>query len=378
MPIPEIGRRLFAVLSAVSVVAWVVSVVSSKHHHAITFWLVVTLGLLSLTFGAAWLEERGRARRLRSELETAREALTATPPTPLTSLERWFQGRIAQADALARQRGVRGDDWYFAAMNDWDFTNLKRLAFDDGDQAALAPDLAPGYRDDPRTGQPDGSYPPHDTAEQDRYYGQRKAWLDETFRALRAGTLEPPAPQPEVPEKHRDELQAIAAGLDARLDLERPAVYAPVNGQGKQPLAKSFRTHFPSATRMLDEWDSLVAELDEARSALHDRVSNDWPNFPILAVARAVETASDSLPWTDTPDYLLLGEYVVHDVEEGVDWAEFKRPYNEAFVAVLETSESAAVRRARLRLDAGKQTLHATLERIEALHVIRGRCELCT
>ena len=39
-------RAVFAVLGLVSLVAWLVGVVTSKHHHPLTYWLVVSLALL--------------------------------------------------------------------------------------------------------------------------------------------------------------------------------------------------------------------------------------------------------------------------------------------------------------------------------------------
>ncbi len=66
------------------------------------------------------------------------------------------------------------------------------------------------------------------------------------------------------------------------------------------------------------------------------------------------------------------------DLSEGVDVADFKRPYDELFAAVREWDEAGALRGARLRLDAMKVGLHEELDRIQALHVIRGRCPLCS
>jgi hypothetical protein len=60
----ELARKLLALLAVVSLLSWVLSVVLSKHHHAITFWLVVALGLLMLTFASAWLDERGKRIQL--------------------------------------------------------------------------------------------------------------------------------------------------------------------------------------------------------------------------------------------------------------------------------------------------------------------------
>jgi hypothetical protein len=49
------AQAVFGVLGAVSLAAWLLSVVTSRHHHPLTYWLVVGLALLlvaSLIWGA--------------------------------------------------------------------------------------------------------------------------------------------------------------------------------------------------------------------------------------------------------------------------------------------------------------------------------------
>jgi hypothetical protein len=127
--------------------------------------------------------------------------LLRLPPwhKPLTVQEEWFRGRIAIADDFARQRAAMGDDWYFRKMNEWDFENFEELV-----AMKSNPALA-GYKENPKTEEEDGIYPPagedglsesalseaelrrHYSAEHDRYYAQRLAWLETTFRRLRRG-----------------------------------------------------------------------------------------------------------------------------------------------------------------------------------------------
>jgi len=312
-----------------------------------------------------------------AELAAEVEAQEASP------LERWIVSRLSEADTIARQRDVRGDAWYFREIGDWDTANCNRLAFGDESHPPLAPDLIDSYRRDPRTSQTDGIYPPHDTAEQDRYYEQRKTWLRETLDGLRAGTLEPPEPIPEISEEHRKELQEIAAGIDSRLELERNTVYAPPKGSGMRPVAESFRTHLPKLAQTLDEWDRDVGELDEARIVLQGLVAEECQHRSLsdsvlFAFGQTVERDAQSLPWIQA-DLLMLGEGLsMTELSEGVDIEEFKRPYDELLVDVRDWDQATALRRARLRLDAMKVNLHGELERIQALHVIRGRCALCS
>jgi len=51
-------QALFAVLGFVSLVAWLIDVVTSKHHHPLTYWLVVSLALL-LVASLIWGARRG-------------------------------------------------------------------------------------------------------------------------------------------------------------------------------------------------------------------------------------------------------------------------------------------------------------------------------
>ena len=351
---------------------------------------LITLGTLILLWVAfeVWraptllarrhvVQHRNEVAALREELETrvARHARSSSP------LEDWIQRRLSAADELAGQRSARGDDWYFSAMGDWDTANVKRMAFADGGRPALAPDLVNEYRADPRTGQADGIYPPQDAAEYDRYFEQRKASLKQTLNALRASTIEPPEPEPEIPKEHREELQALAAGLESRLELERRSVYAPREGSGSQPVAQSFRAHFPKLTGALASWDELVSELDEAREMMQEWIASSDPALAGIVAyefARVIERGGDQLHWVDAGDYLGLGSgLLMVDITDDLDVDEFKRPYNELLARALTTDEAVTLRRARLRVDAAKVNLGTELERTQALHVIRGRCQLC-
>lgn len=114
----------------------------------------------------------------------------------------WVRERIEVAKTYARNRRTMGDKWYFRKMNEWDFENFEKLA-----AMKSSPALA-GYKENPKTGEEDGIYPPagedglsdwlsdgvseaelrrHYVAEQERYYVQRRRWLKRTYRRLRRG-----------------------------------------------------------------------------------------------------------------------------------------------------------------------------------------------
>jgi hypothetical protein len=85
-----------------------------------------------------------------------------------------------------------GDDWYFRKMGVWDIENFDALI-----EMKSNPALG-GYRENSRTGRPDGFRAPSrdlSEAEQrrqfakeyERYYTQRVRWLKRTYRRLRRG-----------------------------------------------------------------------------------------------------------------------------------------------------------------------------------------------
>jgi hypothetical protein len=51
-------QAVFAVLGFASLAVWLIDVVSSKHHHPLTYWLVVSLALL-LVASLIWGVRRG-------------------------------------------------------------------------------------------------------------------------------------------------------------------------------------------------------------------------------------------------------------------------------------------------------------------------------
>jgi hypothetical protein len=51
-------QAVFALLGFVSLVVWLINVVTSRHHHPLTYWLVVSLGLL-LAASLIWGARRG-------------------------------------------------------------------------------------------------------------------------------------------------------------------------------------------------------------------------------------------------------------------------------------------------------------------------------
>jgi hypothetical protein len=164
-------RRLFTILASVSVVAWVVNVLASKHHHAITLWLVIALGLLAATFCTAWLDERATVRRLES-------------PEPF---EAWIPRRLQAVAQIKRQRAKRGDEWFCAQTRKWETENVNQMAGYDSHARPTGDGLAPELVADYRRNAP-GTLPPHDVREVERQFERQIDWLKRTQRDLRGGS----------------------------------------------------------------------------------------------------------------------------------------------------------------------------------------------
>jgi hypothetical protein len=94
-------------------------------------------------------------------------------PVPL---EPWLEDRIAAHAELVRQRPARGDQWFFAALGQWDVRNTHELL------TRVAPDQVDGYY---RGGGVPGYRPGHEEA----YYERQLAWLQDKLRVLREGVV---------------------------------------------------------------------------------------------------------------------------------------------------------------------------------------------
>jgi hypothetical protein len=262
-------------------------------------------------------------------------------------------------------------------MSQWDTNNVQQMALD---EPAVAPDLFDAYRRDGRTGLVDGIPPPHRPRDYEDYYERRLEWLETTLQRLSSGDGKP---EPAVSDEHRRELQEIAAGLSDCIGMEQKASYHPPGRDGTTELAHSFRQHFLSLARALDEWNALHDELWDARRALWDWEGREWrdraqPGMPGGVISHVVESGGDSLPWNHAGDYLMLPGVGMLELKEGVDAEAFKRPYDGFLAEALGSAEAGVLTTIRLRVDVAKTHLQQELRLIRAKHVIRGRCDLCT
>ncbi len=304
----------------------------------------------------------------------------APPPAPLTPLETWLQARIDAAEEIKRQRPTRGEAWYRSSMGEWDVENCNQLY--EGDEP-VAPDLLDNYRCSPKTGLVDGPGPPHDTAEYDRYYGERLSWCRHAFRASRDGMPIKAPLENAVPDAHRDELQEIAAGLmEGSLRYERSASYHPPGRDGTVLLAESFQAHFPAIARMLAEWDGLLQARQSIVQQLWERMDKGWDDRaqlppPTIVYTQIIEAGKTELPWVQNDWLTLGGGHGIAEVTDGLDIDEVKRPYDEFLLEVLATDLAGELVAARRRIDTAKVTITEQLERLRAQHVIRGTCDLC-
>ena len=114
-----LAKRAFAVLSAASLVAWLISIASAKHHHPLTFWLVILLAALLVTVFLWGLDGHLRARAQHREsvktpsvttgLRTGSAVSRVVPPLPRTpsgSRGKWLGGDLRPLRKVAADRAV--------------------------------------------------------------------------------------------------------------------------------------------------------------------------------------------------------------------------------------------------------------------------------
>ncbi len=190
-----------------------------------------------------------------------------------------------------------------------------------------------------------------------------------------------------ISDDHRHELQAIARGIRSRLPLERRAVYAPTDVDGTTPLALSFRSHFPETTTALDELNILLDEIGIARHALWDwwndeMAAREIPRGPIvltisgIAEATTPESQPAGFDWREVLGWMQADGSPVVSFEAD-DVAARTEELDALLVDALRTDECADLRRSRREVDQARRALSRDLQQIEALHVVRSRCDLC-
>jgi hypothetical protein len=341
-------------------------------HHLLTYvaWYVVA-GLLIV--GAVVLTAIIEIAKQRAAPPPAGvPAVVAQQPSPFES---YLTERIDAYVVLVSEREARGDDSYFAALVEWDRLNL--WEFQLGDRGFRNQDHANSYAAHPWHAMSDGVFPPHTVEMREAYYERRVAWFRDRAQRLRDA----------VPDAHRAELQAIAAGMPSSIELDRPAGYHPPGQDGTPLLAASFRTHFPVLAGVLNARAPFVDSLDAARRALWlwwdaEALARDVGHAPLsLALSNIVEHTTptnqpDGFTWKEVMGWMHVGGSAVIDIENE-DVPERRSALDALLVAALASPECAELRRVRFELDAAKLRILNDLARIRAVHVIRGECQLC-
>jgi len=185
----------------------------------------------------------------------------------------------------------------------------------------------------------------------------------------------------QVSAAHRRQLQETAASLAQVVGFEQAASPGPDN-----VLWESFRAHFPTEAVASDAWDALVTEVATARASVQTWIRS--AGAPLFAKAEAIPGRSEALiavgiedaisrRLAGEPDHLFLGGFATARVAPNIDQQQTKHWY-EAFLAeALQTPEAEALEKSRRELRDAKVALLPELQRIGALHVIRGECDLC-
>jgi hypothetical protein len=178
----------------------------------------------------------------------------------------------------------------------------------------------------------------------------------------------------EVPEAHRDQLKRLAVAYSTTVGYMSTA-------QGKQPviLEASFWDHFPKAGKALVCYDAALAKHEQAQQALRESLKGHDASLLAASqsIMRAIET-DGSLFWKVDSGYLFLnGGFGIAPVASEADANAIKKPFDDLLEQARATPEGKALREAESRLRAAQQSAYALLDGIKALHVIRGKCDLC-
>jgi hypothetical protein len=176
-----------------------------------------------------------------------------------------------------------------------------------------------------------------------------------------------------VPDAHRDELKALAEAYSTTVRYRRPA-----RGKQHPRLERSFWTHFPDAGKLLEKWDAALAKHQGSEGVFQRWLQDHGRGLTAgHAVMPAVESGADFY-WSVNSDYLWLeGGNGIAPVTDDTDVDALKRPYEDLLTRARASSEGKALRATLAELLAIEQGALAELQRIQMLHVIRGRCELC-
>lgn len=179
--------------------------------------------------------------------------------------------------------------------------------------------------------------------------------------------------EPPVPDAHRDQLKELAEAYSTTVRYRRAA-----HGKQHPRLEQSFWRHFPDAGKLLEEWDAALAKHqaseDDFRRWLQEHGRTLTASHAVMA---AVESGADFY-WSVNSGYLWLeGGNGIAPVSEGIDVEALKRPYEQLLTRARAASEGEALRATLAELLDIEQSALAELQRIQMLHVIRGRCELC-
>lgn len=186
-----------------------------------------------------------------------------------TPLEEWIVKRLEAAEALARQRQVRSEKWFFRAMEEWDRKNAWELMME------IAPDLTDAYRAD--SGNPeqvDGIAPPHSVVEEEAYFGRRLKWLKDTQRRLQRGGNVLPKPASKGASL-ADELGNFRErGLSLRREME------PARGYATAPIVRLNQIMPALLEQRVRGWASGVRLHLEKNAPRFLALFDDGPDLP--------------------------------------------------------------------------------------------------
>ncbi len=192
-------------------------------------------------------------------------------------------------------------------------------------------------------------------------------WDTQRHRRMQKATCDD---QP-VGEAHRDELKELAAAYSKTISYHRAT-----SGKQNEQHERSFWSHFPAAGRALEACDGTLAQRELALAKVRDWLQREDPERGNLLL-RHVETSSDPSWHVDAGHLFMDSGWGIAQASNETDIEAIKRPYAELLARARTTPEAGLLRATVDGYNGAMEVAQDELRRIQMLHVIRGRCELC-
>ncbi len=204
-------------------------------------------------------------------------------------------------------------------------------------------------------------------------------------------------PVPDIPAAHADELRKLGASIQDDFNHKSQIQFGR-NKLQAQHLRDSFRSHFRSYARQLDDWDKLAQHYQTSLTALYEKATQvaDAENLvPVPEAAMVLESNALFYTRDETPPVVALNataqsdktttlSYGVTPVAKLIDptaqrVTDKKEQFQNLLGSVGVWAEVSQVRSARLKLEAMAESLGPEAARISMSHnmTVESKCPIC-